>query len=121
MARMSKLDRMAAIESGMNDHTLDDFKEYVDTLQAMVEQAQEAIEETANAAAEAVGYHEEREWESRNDSMETVNDALTNLRDEYIPSAIDALGSLSDLDDRLSTILLTVNEAIDHADHVIEA
>src|SRR3954463_10213447 len=86
MPRMSKLDRMYAAEEALGDaESLDAQSAMADLTQAW-EAAGEARQEAAEAFAEAGGYHEDREWESRDGALDSAANAL-----ERLGEAVDTL------------------------------
>lgn len=121
MARkLNKLDRMAAVESIIGDVDLEDLVTQLGDLLARAETAKEAAETVAEAAAEAQGYHEERDWESRDDALTTMYDSLTEFGE-----AIDELDSFGDvmmvLRETIPLAHKAHTEALDHTDQLVEA
>jgi uncharacterized phage infection (PIP) family protein YhgE len=104
MPRMSKLDRMAQIESTMGEFSFDDYVSIFEDLAGAAQNAQDAIEAIVQSAQTAVGHHEEREWEERNEALSELPDHLAELE--------SALDTLDDFDQTLiATLKQTVSQA----------
>lgn len=116
----SKLDRMSEIQTAMEEADLSDVQSRLEEFASAAQNAVEAMEAVAQAAATAAEAHEEREWESRNDSLSEIPDQL-----EVLTEALDGLeeldsGFLSDMSATVSQVRAAVVTASAHADHLVE-
>lgn len=121
MPKASKADRMDEIQTLASDVSAEEFGDHVDTLLGAVASINEALTEIEGAAAEALTAHEERDWETRESAMETVNEYASALRDDHVPQARDSLDTLLalDLSARLEEIQQATDQIIDHIDHIM--
>jgi flagellar biosynthesis/type III secretory pathway chaperone len=115
---MSKLDRMHAIIAVFDDFDPDEAIEAVSALMEALQEVHDAREEALQAAAEALDYHEGREWDARNDSITNAINA-----NETMLSNLEHLGDLLNMaTDHVEGFLTSADgkgEAIrDHLDHL---
>jgi ferritin-like metal-binding protein YciE len=82
----SKATMMQDGESILNEDTAEDIKDEIAGAAQAIENFEEARSEAADGFAEAFGYHEEREWESRDGTLEGINDNI-----ERMSNALDEL------------------------------
>lgn len=119
MARLSKLDRMSFIEQEVAEIDIETVRDQLTEMSEAAEKALEAKGMVEEAAAEAQGYHEEREWESRDDSLSTISDQLSELGE-----ALDVLESftpdlIAQLRDQLDDARKHQGEAQEQIDHLV--
>jgi rubrerythrin len=94
MAKMNKYATMDEALARLDDTTLADIRDKIGPLYDMAQEADEAREEALNSVGEAMSYHEERQWDDRNDALETAIERMNDFLDKYETLAAE----LSDLD-----------------------
>ena len=113
MAKMSKLDRMSITEGALGEDSLEDIKEAVTDAMTTLEKFEDNRTSAAESFAEAQNYHEERDWESRDSSLEEADGALTEMSE-----ALDEIETVFDVitlpEGRMETMRKMVSEAQDH-------
>lgn len=82
----SKLGVMDEVQAQLDDSTLTDLISEIEPMLEMAQEAEEARSEALDAVGEAMSYHEERQWEDRNQALETAVDSYGTY--------IEKLGSL---------------------------
>jgi len=118
MAKLSKIDRMGVSESTLEEESLEDVRDGV----AEAMNALEAFEEHRNAAAEAfteaVSHHEERDWESRDASLDEAQTAI-----EEMSTALDEIETQSEFitlpDGRMETVRKLIEDVREHLENLI--
>jgi hypothetical protein len=119
MARkLSKLDRMGVSESALSDEGLEDAKDAVQEVLTALETFEEHRAAAIEAFGEANGYHEERDWESRDSSLEEAQTAI-----EEMSSQLDEIEGQSEWvslpDGRLETLRKLIEEVREHLENLI--
>jgi len=114
MARKpNKLDRMGIAESALSDEGLEDAKEAIQDVQGHLENFEDQREAAINAFTEAAGYHEERDWESRDSSIDEAQTAVDEMN-----SALDEIEAQSEWvslpEGRMETLRKTLTEVEEH-------
>jgi hypothetical protein len=114
MARkMGKADRMSVCESTLSDEGLEDAKEAVQDVLQHLETFEEQRTAAIDAFTEAQGYHDEREWDERNNALDEAQTAL-----EEMTSALDEIEAQSEWvalpDGRLTTLRKMVADTEEH-------
>jgi DNA repair ATPase RecN len=111
--KMGKLDRMGVIES-----TISDAEDLSETAQSAIETFDEQRDACNDAVAEAQGYHEERDWESRDSSLEEAMNALDEMS-----SALDEIESQSEYvtvpEERMEELRKMVGEVREHLEAIL--
>lgn len=116
MPRLSKTDRMTAVEELMGQLDLDDLAVTLAELAAAAETANEAREEIVSAAAEALDRHEARDWDGRGDSLETMSEALERLEEGLETLEATPVAELAvTLTDGIERLRKAADEAREHA------
>jgi hypothetical protein len=88
---MSKADRISTSESLLSEASIEDIKDVFQAIEQALTEFEDARSEAQEAFAEALSYHEEREWEYRDDSLNTAQEAIERMR--------DSIGTLDDYDE----------------------
>jgi hypothetical protein len=118
MAKLSKLDRMGVAESTLSDEGLEDAKDAVQGVLEHLENFEEQRTAAIDGFTEAQGYHEERDWESRDSSLDEAQTAV-----EEMSSALDEIESQSEWvtlpDGRLETLRKMVADVQEHLEALI--
>jgi predicted nucleic acid-binding Zn-ribbon protein len=119
MARtLNKLDRMGLSESALGEETLEEVKDNVAEAMAALESFEEQREAASDSFGEAQGYHEERDWESRDSSLDEAAGAIDEMS-----SALDEIESHSDVvklpDGQMETLRKMVSEIQEHLGHLL--
>lgn len=116
--KLSKLDRMGVSESTLSDEGLEDAKEAVQGVLEYLEAFEEQRTAAIDGFTEAQGYHEERDWESRDSSLDEAQTAV-----EEMSSALDEIEGQSEWvtlpDGRLETLRKMVADVQEHLGHLI--
>lgn len=119
MARMSKLDRMNLAESALADVDASDLKDIWQQAADAAEKFEESRQEAEQALGEAGSYHEERDWESRNDSLDSAQTAVESMRE-----ALEEFDNVAEFvvvpDGRREQFDTLVGEIQEHLDNLIE-
>jgi hypothetical protein len=118
MAKLSKLDRMGVAESTLSDEGLEDAKDAIQGVLEHLENFEEQRTAAIDGFTEAQGYHEERDWESRDSSLDEAQTAV-----EEMSSALDEIESQSEWvtlpDGRLETLRKMVADVQEHLEALI--
>jgi hypothetical protein len=85
---MSKADRMSTSESELGEIDITDIVDIYNDIATHISDFEDARQEAQNAFSEALGYHEEREWDSRNDSLSNAEECVERMR-EALDSIVD--------------------------------
>lgn len=113
-----KLDRMGIAESVLSDEGLEDAKEAIQGVLEHLENFEEQRTAAIDGFTEAQGYHEERDWESRDSSLDEAQTAV-----EEMSSALDEIESQSEWvslpEGRLETLRKMVEEVQGHLGELI--
>jgi hypothetical protein len=80
--KMSKADRMSTSESLLADASIEDIRDVFQAIEVALTEFEDARSEAEEALAEALSYHEERDWESRNSSLEGAQERVEQMRDQ---------------------------------------
>jgi hypothetical protein len=116
---MIKLDRMSVSESILAEVTASDI---MDAFNEIV-QAMQDFEETREAAeqhfGEAAQYHEERDWDARNDSLNEAQSAIGSMGE-----ALDLIEANTDWhhipEDRMAAMRKAVDDVENHLGYLVE-
>jgi hypothetical protein len=118
MAKLSKLDRMGVAESTLSDEGLEDAKDAVQGVLEHLENFEEQRTAAIDGFTEAQGYHEERDWESRDSSLDEAQTAV-----EEMSSALDEIEGQSEWvslpDGRLEALRKVIEEVREHLENLI--
>ena len=119
MARKpGKLDRMGIAESALSDEGLEDAKEAIQEVADKLDTFEEYRTAAIDAFTEAQGYHEEREWESRDSSLDEAQTAV-----EEMDAALNEIEGQSEWvtlpEGRMETLRKTISEVQDHLGNLI--
>lgn len=118
MAKMGKLDRMGVAESALSEEGLEDAKDVIQDVLTALESFEEQRETAIGAFTEAQSYHDEREWDSRNDSLEEAANAV-----EEMSAALDEIEGQSEWvtlpEDRMETLRKVISEVQEHLDALV--
>jgi len=116
--KMSKAERISVSESDLADVSIEDIiSPYEELLNALTE-FNDARGEAEEALSNALGYHEEREWESRNDSLNEAVEALDRMKEAF--DNIDGDWHRID-DDRMTTLRLVMDRVEENLGVLVEA
>jgi hypothetical protein len=111
--KMNKLDRMAVAGEALADEGLEDAKEAIQDVLQHLETFEENREQAIGSFGEATSYHEERDWESRDSSLDEAENAITEMT-----SALDEIEMQSEWvslpEGRLEKLRKTVTEVEEH-------
>ena len=118
MAKLGKLDRMGVSESTLSDEGLEDAKDVLQDVMQALETYEENRATAIEAFQEAAGYHEERDWEARDSSLEDANSAV-----EEMSSQLDEIEMQSEWislpDGRLEKLRKDIEEVREHLGHLV--
>ena len=118
MAKLGKLDRMGVAESALSDEGLEDAKEAIQDVLQYLENFEEHREAAISGFTEAQSYHEERDWESRDNSLDEAQGAV-----EEMSSALDEIEGQSEWvslpEGRMETLRKTIGEVQEHLGSLI--
>lgn len=113
-----KLDRMGICESALSDEGLEDAKEAVQNVVEHLESFEESRTAAIDGFTEAQSYHEERDWESRDSSLDEAQTAV-----EEMSSALDEIEGQSEWvtlpDGRMEALRKMVAEAQEHLGYLL--
>jgi hypothetical protein len=116
--KLGKLDRMTACEELLSDEGLEDAKEAVQGVLEHLESFEEQRTAAIDGFTEAQGYHDERDWESRDSSLDEAQTAV-----EEMSSALDEIEAQSEWvtlpEGRLEKLREMVEEAREHLGSLI--
>ena len=112
MAKMGKLDRMGVAESKLSEAGAEDIKEIVEEISNALETFEEQRAAAEEAFAEAVNYHDERDWESRDSSLEEAATAVEEMSEAL--ETIDASAYVNVPEERLEEWRDTISEVREH-------
>jgi hypothetical protein len=117
MARkLSKLDRMG--ESALSDEGLEDAKDAVQEVLTALETFEEHRATAIGSFGEATSFHEERDWESRDSSLDEAQTAI-----EEMSGALDEIEGQSEWvslpDGRLESLRKLIEEVREHLESLI--
>lgn len=111
MAKTSKLDNMSFAENALGELDLNEIQESLANLASAAEEAEQARNDAESAFSEAVAAHEERDWETRDSSLEEAGGALERLREQL--DILDADGG--SISTELAAALEQANNALGEA------
>lgn len=118
MAKLSKLDRIGVCESALSEEGLEDAKDAIQTVFDNLDTFEEHRAGAIEAFGEAQNYHEERDWESRDSSLDEAQNAV-----EEMSSALDEIEGQSEWislpDGRMETLRKTIGEVQEHLGSLI--
>ena len=118
MAKLNKLDRMGVSESALSDEGLEDVKDVIQDVMQALETFEENRASAIEQFGEAASYHEERDWESRDSSLEEANNAV-----EEMTSQLDEIEQQSEWislpEGRLEMLRKTIEEVRGHLEELV--
>jgi hypothetical protein len=118
--KMSKADRMSTSESMLGDIDITDIVEIYNDIATHISDFEDARQEAQNAFAEALGYHEEREWDSRNDSLSNAEECVERMR-EALDNIDDDSNYITFPEDRLPLMQTTLETIEQNVGMLVEA
>jgi uncharacterized phage infection (PIP) family protein YhgE len=119
-SRLSKLDRISESQDVLENVDFGTIAGELQTISEAAERITESLNEAAEAFAEAQGFHEEREWDARNDALANANEAVETLSTS-LDELEEGLGSLSTVEEFIEPLRGAVGKARGHLDNLIEA
>jgi len=118
MAKLSKLDRMGVSESALSDEGLEDAKDAIQEVMSNLETFEDNRAQAIESFGEAVNYHEEHDWESRDSSLDEAQTAI-----EEMSGALDEIEGQSEWvslpDGRLEALRKVIEEVREHLESLI--
>lgn len=112
-SKLSKLDRIGVSESALSDEGLEDAKDVIQDVMQALETFEENRATAIESFGEAANYHEERDWESRDSSLDDAAEAI-----EEMSSQLDEIEMQSEWvslpDGRLEALRKAIEDVREH-------
>jgi DNA repair ATPase RecN len=119
MAKMSKIDRMNDAESIAGEDSLSDIPNRLQEVLTAVEEFEERRATVESSLNDAASYHEDREWDARNDSLDEANTAVEEMGD--LLGTIEENAEILGIDDeRMEGLNQMVEKLRSHLSELIE-
>ncbi len=116
--RLSKLDRMGVAGEALSDEGLEDTKDAISDVLGHLEEFEDSRAQAIQSFEEAANYHEDRDWDSRDSSLEEAADAV-----EAMSTALDEIEVHTDVltlpEGRMETLRKQVEEVQGHLGELI--